>query len=283
MTRIYVGACSWSDHKRFYPDGLPSNQQIAYYAQRFAIVEINSTYYRLMPSSNFALWAKRTPPGFVFDVKAYQQLTFHDRDHPPTEATHQQFGASTQPLRDAGKLGALHFQFPPWFTSSAANLEYLVSLRSLYPGDLLSVEFRHQSWYAEGSYEKALEALREASVGLTVVDEPQVGSGSAPTRLDVTTPALVIVRLHGRNAKTWYGRFATAAERFNYRYSEPELHEWVSQIAALAQAAKAIHVLFNNNYEDYALLNARQLRMLLRRELPQLEVMPSPEEQEGDL
>lgn len=281
MTRIFVGACSWSDHKGFYPDGLPSNQQIAYYAQRFSIVEINSTYYRLMPARNFALWAERTPPGFVFDVKAYQQLTFHDRDHPPTDAAHQQFGASVQPLRDAGKLGALHLQFPPWFTSSAANLEYLLSLRALYPDDPLSVEFRHQSWYAETSYPGTVEALRGASIGLTVVDEPQVGSGSAPTVLEVTNPALVIVRLHGRNAKTWYGRFASAAERFNYLYSEHELHEWVANIAALAAVGPAVHVLFNNNYQDYALVNARQLRMLLRRELPQIEVVASPEEQSG--
>lgn len=277
MARIYVGASSWSDHKHFYPDGLPSNQQISYYAQRFPVVEINSTYYRLMPARNFALWAERTPPGFVFDVKAYQQLTFHDRERPPHEDVHRQFSASVQPLRDAAKLGALHWQFPPWFTASDANRAYLASLRELYPQDLLSVEFRHRSWYQPEEHEATVAALRQAAIGLTVVDEPQVGSGSVPTVLEVTAPALVIVRLHGRNARTWYGRYQTAAERFNYLYSEQELGEWVPKIGALAEAAEAVHVLFNNNYEDYALRNARQLRLLLREGLSH-EVVAAPQE-----
>ncbi len=278
MSRIYVGACSWSDHKGFYPDGLPSNQQIAYYAQRFPVVEINSTYYRLMPTRNFALWAQRTPPGFQFDVKALQQLTFHDRDQPPTSEIHAQFGASVQPLRDAGKLGALHFQFPPWFTASDANRAYLVSLRGLYPDDLLSVEFRHRSWYEQDSLDATVAALRDAAIGLTVVDEPQVGSGSVPTVTTVTTPALAITRLHGRNAKTWYGKFRSAAERFNYLYSEDELREWIANVALLAEVAEVVHVLFNNNYEGYALQNARQMRMLLRQELPGQEVVAAPAE-----
>ncbi len=278
MSRIYVGACSWSDHKGFYPDGLPSNQQIAYYARRFPVVEINSTYYRLMPARNFALWAERTPPGFRFDVKAFQQLTFHDREQPPGEEFHAQFGASVQPLRDAGKLGALHFQFPPWFTAGDAQRAYLVSLRALYPDDLLSVEFRHRSWYEQGSLEETVAALRDASVGLTAVDEPQVGSGSVPTVLEVTASALAIVRLHGRNASTWYGKFRSAAERFNYLYGEDELREWAPHVALLAETAEAVHVLFNNNYGGYALQNARQMRMLLREELPEQEVVAAPEE-----
>ncbi len=115
MTRVYVGTCSWSDHKGFYPQGLPSNQQISYYARHFPIVEINSTYYHMMPKRNFSLWAERTPDGFVFDVKPYRQLTWHDRRNPPDDEVTSVFRESLQPLRDAGKLGAVHFQFPPWF------------------------------------------------------------------------------------------------------------------------------------------------------------------------
>ena len=68
MTRVYVGTCSWADHTNFYPPELPKNQQIIYYSQSFSVVEIDSSFYRLMPARNYQLWAERTPPGFVFDV-----------------------------------------------------------------------------------------------------------------------------------------------------------------------------------------------------------------------
>jgi uncharacterized protein YecE (DUF72 family) len=278
MKRIYIGACSWSDFTHFYPHGLPANQQVSYYAQRFSLVEIDSTYYRIMPERNFTLWAERTPPGFIFDVKAFQQLTFHDREHPPTREVAAQFSASVQPLRDAGKLGALHLQFAPWFTCNAGNLEYILSLRAQYPQDQLSVELRHRSWYGEGEYPRLTAALRSTNVGLTVVDEPQVGSGSVPTVLEVVNPSLTLVRFHGRNAKTWYMRTRTPAERFNYLYSDEELNGWVGNLARLAELAETIHVLFNNNYQDYALENGRQLRSLLRQRLANVQVMAAPEE-----
>ncbi len=279
MSRIYVGTCNWSDHANFYPGGLPSNQQITYYAQRFPVVEIDSTYYRLMPVRNFSLWAERTPEGFIFDVKAFKQLTFHDRKNPPTDEVHGQFSASVQPLRDANKLGALHFQFPPWYMSGERNLDYLRSLRDVYPEDLLSVEFRHRSWYEPESYAGVTAALRESGIGLTVVDEPQIGSGSVPTVAEVTLPALSIVRFHGRNRRMWYARVNTTGERFDYLYNEDELREWVPRVGELAAAADVVHVLFNNNAQDYAVRNARQLRLLLREGLPHLEVVTSPEEE----
>jgi uncharacterized protein YecE (DUF72 family) len=83
MSRIYIGTCNWADHAPFYPPGLPANQQISYYAERFPLVEVNASYYRLMPTRNCALWAERTPSSFVFDVKAFKQLTYHDRGQPP--------------------------------------------------------------------------------------------------------------------------------------------------------------------------------------------------------
>lgn len=281
MSKIYVGTCNWSDHANFYPAGLPSNQQITYYAQRFPVVEIDSTYYRLMPVRNFSLWAERTPEGFVFDVKAFKQLTFHDRKNSPTDEVHRQFSASVQPLRDAGKLAAMHFQFPPWYMSGERNLDYLRSLRDLYADDLLSVEFRHRSWYEPESYAEVTAALRDAGIGLTVVDEPQIGTGSVPTVAEVTLPALSIVRFHGRNRRMWYARVKTTGERFDYLYNEDELREWVPRVGELAAAAGAVHVLFNNNAQDYAVQNGRQLRMLLREGLPDLEVVASPEEAAG--
>lgn len=278
MARIYVGTCSWADPVGFYPPDLPSNQQIAYYARRFPVVEINATYYRLMPARNFALWAERTPPGFVFDVKPYKQLTWHDRERPPDIETAQAFGDSLQPLREAGKLGAIHFQFPPWYVYNPRNLEYIQHLSEPYGGDRLAVEFRHRSWLEGVTLPTVTAALRESGISLTVVDEPQVGSGSVPTVLEVTQPRLAIARFHGRNAKTWYIRAKTTAERFDYLYSEEELRDWTPRLAQLAERADEIHALFNNNAQDYAVQNARQLRLLLREGLLEHEIVASPEE-----
>jgi uncharacterized protein YecE (DUF72 family) len=249
-------------------------QQIGYYAQHFPIVEINSSFYRLMPRRNYALWAERMPDRFLFDCKPFKQLTWHDRKNPPDEETTASYRESLQPLRDAGKLGAVHFQFPPWFQYGPKNLDYIHQVREQFPDDRLSVEFRNRTWL-EGDHLPDLFAdLRAHQVGLTVVDEPQLGSGSVPTVLEVTLPELAIVRFHGRNYRTWYKRVQTTAERFDYCYSEEELREWVPSVRTLAEGAHELHLLFNNNAQDYAVTNARQLTMILRGELG-LEVMPA--------
>jgi uncharacterized protein YecE (DUF72 family) len=273
VTQIYVGTSSWSDHTDFYPEGLPKNQQIRFYAQVFPIVEINSTYYRMMPERNFRLWAERTPPGFVFDVKPFRQLTWHDRKNPPQDEVMDEFRRSMQPLRDAGKLGAVTFQFPPWFTFLPSNVEYIQQARESLPDDRVCVEFRHRSWLDGDHVPHLIETLRDYGVGLTVVDEPQLGSGSVPTVLEVTTPDLSLVRFHGRNYKTWYKKVKRTADRFDYLYSEEELEEWVPNVAKLAGEAQVLHVFFNNNRADYAVRNARQLTALLQDDLRDAEIV----------
>jgi uncharacterized protein YecE (DUF72 family) len=277
MSRVYVGTSSWADHTSFYPEGLPRNQQISFYAMHFPIVEINSTYYRMMPERNFRLWAQRTPPGFLFDVKPYKQLTWHDRKNPPDDDVTEEFRSTMQPLRDAGKLGAVHFQFPPWFTFRPSNVDYIRRVRESFPDDRVSVEFRHRSWLEGDHVPHLVETLRDYGVGLTVVDEPQLGSGSVPTMLQVTTPDLSIVRFHGRNYQTWYKKVKRTADRFDYLYSVEELEEWTPNVAKLAEQAQELHVFFNNNRADYAVRNARQLTKLLQTGLEGAEIMTPPQ------
>jgi uncharacterized protein YecE (DUF72 family) len=281
VKRIYVGTSSWSDHEEFYPPDLPSNQQITFYAQHFAIVEINSTFYRLMPERNFLLWAQRTPPAFLFDVKPYRQLTWHDRKNPPDQHAFEAFGSSLQPLRDAGKLGAVHFQFPPWFKFEADNVAYLKHCRESLPQDRVSVEFRHRSWLEGDHVGHLVDTLSGYEVGLTVVDEPQIGSGTVPTVVAVTTPELSIVRLHGRNAKMWYKRVKRTADRFDYLYTDEELQAWVPNVAQLAEKAREIHIFFNNNQQDYAVRNALQMRDLIQQTLSGAQVVIPAADAEG--
>lgn len=278
MAHILIGACSWTDHAPFYPSTYNSarmrSQRISYYAQFFPLVEVDSTFYAMQPERNFKLWAERTPEHFTFNVKAYGELTWHHRDGDkrvvtPSAETFERFTAMIQPLRDAGKLGAAHFQFPPWFTYGDEQREYLGTLRDFLPDDKLAVEFRHRSWLEPEHRDFTFGLLREHGLSYVMVDEPQIGSGSVPPVVAVTDPRLAMVRFHGRNRRTWYVRdAASSADRFDYLYTKPELAEWVPRVEQIADATAEVHLLTNNNRSNYAIVNAFDLAELLQVPLP---------------
>jgi uncharacterized protein YecE (DUF72 family) len=292
MSRILVGTCNWADHAAFYPKGVKPAERIGYYADYFPIVEVDASFYRIMPPHNYELWAERTPDDFVFNVKAYRTLTRHgerfepgkrhETDAPeldPTDEDFRLFKESIQPLKDAGKLRAVHFQFPPWFKASDRNKQYLDVVREYLPDDLVAVEFRHKSWLEGDQLDRTMAKLAELGLVYTAVDQPQLGSGSIPPVAEVTNPALSIVRFHGRDYKSWYKKDATtSADRFDYLYSKDELAEWVPAIERLAKAANEVHVLMNNNRGNYAVVNARDVQQLLGQQpkLPEIEPSEGP-------
>jgi uncharacterized protein YecE (DUF72 family) len=261
--KILVGTCNWADHTNFYPARLRPNERLAYYAKHFSLVEVDSTFYHLQSAHNFARWAERTPENFVFDVKAYRELTWHDRDKEPSADTFERFGASLRPLQEAGKLRAVLFQFPPWFTNQPKNREYLSTCQEFFPGQTLAVEFRHRSWFTPDDRDETLALLREHQLVHVMVDEPQIGSGSVPRVVAVTSPDLAIVRFHGRNRQTWYARTETSGDRFNYLYQPEELGEWLPSLEQVAAQTSAVHVLLNNNRANYAVRNAKDFQKLL--------------------
>lgn len=270
---IRIGTCAWGDHENFYPAGLKPGDRITYYSRFFPIVEVDSTFYALQPRRNFALWAQRTPPGFVFNVKAYGAMTRHHRQPRPGEedvgAVFKQFAYAIEPLQEAGKLRTLHFQFPPWFTCRPENREWLQFCREFFATSSVAVEFRHRSWFdGEERTAETLRLLETLAAVHVIVDEPQVGTGSIPTIAAVTDRRLAIWRLHGRNARTWYIKGEKSADRFDYLYSRPELAALVDPIRALAAGVDEMHVLFNNNRENYAVRNALDLMELLGQPTP---------------
>ena len=294
--RILVGTCSWTDPTliacgRFYPPGVSSAEaRLRFYARQFPIVEVDSTYYAPPSERNSVLWASRTPEGFVFNVKAYALLTGHParvdrlpgwlRETLPAGALAKKnayckdFGEDTvemlweahrralTPLADAGKLGAVLFQFPPWFVRSAANAAYVRELPRRLPGWALAVEFRGGGWLHDEAAAETLRLLEDAGLVYVSVDEPQGFRSSTPATVAATAP-LAIVRLHGRNAGTWDAKTKVASDRFNYLYSDGELGEWAPRVRELARQTGAVHVLFNNNFEDQGVRNARRMAQLL--------------------
>lgn len=268
IPRIRCGTCAWSDHQRFYPPGLRPNRYLAYYAQHFPLVEVDSSFYHIPPPRHFERWAAATPQGFLFNVKVYRAMTQHDRRREtPNQAAMEElaetFAAAVASLEEAGKLGALHFQFPPWFEFGPAAMEWIRFWRGAYPRALFAVEFRNKSWFEAPNLRRTLGFLEELEAVHVICDEPQLGSGSVPGVLAVTQPDLSIVRFHGRNRRTWYKKVKSTGERFKYRYSRPELEAWLPRIERLAGSAREVHLLMNNNYGDYAVTGAKELMSLL--------------------
>ncbi len=273
---ILAGTCNWADHKDFYPDelmhGRRQRDRLTYYARFFPVVEIDTTFYGIPKPQVVAGWTERTPAGFRFDIKAYRSLTGHEREdgkpRPPTPEEERDFLNALQPLRESGKLAAVCYQFPPWFTNRPDNRDQLLAIRERHPDDIIAVEFRHRSWFDQGALPQTEELLHELDAVFVGVDAPQIGSGTAPPHLAITSPRLCIARFHGRNWRTWYKRTATTAERFDFLYKPAQLQEWVPAIQAASEQGVPVHVLMNNNASNYAVVNAFDMAALLGLPLP---------------
>jgi uncharacterized protein YecE (DUF72 family) len=289
---IRIGTCSWADDaltKHWYPPGVAPRDRLAYYAERFSTVEVDSTYYRVPDERIVRGWAERTPDDFVMHVKAFGLMTRHpvkleqvppelrgglpvDQrgrvDRPPRDARAAVFRAfldALEPLRASGKLGGILFQMPPYVVWKPSSLDYLEWARDQVGADAFLFEPRHASWYAEDVREELLRWLEERRMTWVVVDAPRTGGRNVPETLVATTAPMTYVRFHGRNAATWNVRGGSAAERFDYLYSEEELREWVPPLRELAGAAEEAYAFFNNNNQTNGVAQAPAGALLLRK------------------
>jgi uncharacterized protein YecE (DUF72 family) len=301
---IRVGTASWTDRtliaSGWYPDGVDSAEdRLQYYSSQFNLVEVDSTYYSPPAENTASLWASRTPAGFVFNVKAFSLLTQHptrpgalykdlrsklgeasekknlylrDLDDNVVDEVWERFLAALQPLRDAGKLGALLFQFPQWFPIGKRNREYILRVQERCAPDKICVEFRNKTWLSPENQDETLGFLTDYQVPYVVVDMPQGYASSVPPVVAATSGDLAVVRFHGHSDK-WTSH--DIHERFGYLYTPEEMAEWAPKIERLAtmpvesatpkqpKGTRETHVLMNNCYSDYAQRNAAQLIDLL--------------------
>jgi len=284
---IRVGTASWTDKtllaSGWYPDEAESPaDRLGYYAAQFPLVEVDSTYYTPPNERNSELWVQRTPPPFVFNIKAYSLLTQHptrpgslykdlrpdsakkniylkDVDEKTVDAVWQRFLDALAPLHDAGKLGAILFQFPQWFPIGKRNKHYILECKERCGPMRLCVEFRNKTWLSDDNREETLDFLRDYAVPYVSVDMPQGYPNSVPPVLAATAD-LAVVRFHG-HSKKWESR--DIYERFGYLYSEREIADWAPKLRELSDSTGETHVLFNNCYSNYAQQNAAQLVDLL--------------------
>jgi len=293
MGQIRVGTAGWTDRSLidsgWYPPGTGTpEKRLRYYASQFPLVEVDSAYYALPAEQTAAAWAARTPAGFTFNIKAFSLFTQHptrvrslptdlredagkagkdriylkDVDPQLINEAWDRFLAALEPLRSAGKLGAILLQFPPWFPIGRANKQYIVDCAERVAPDRVCVEFRNRTWMTDENKEETLKFLSDHHLPYVCVDEPQGYPNSIPPVLAATSD-LAVVRLHG-HSEHWDAK--SVQERFRYRYSDQELKTWAGNVKKLAEDADETHVVFNNCYRDYAHVNAQRMESLFGRD-----------------
>ena len=290
MGRIRVGTASWTDKtllaSGWYPNSAnTAEKRLAYYARHFPVVEVDATYYAPPVEQTAALWVQRTPADFTFNIKAFSLLTGHPSKvsalptdlRPETDKKNvypkdlpaqayedlwSRFLSALEPLAEAGKLGVILFQFPPWFTIRRSNKDYLLEVAARCKPMRVAVELRNATWFNGDNQAETLAFLGKHNLPYVSVDMPQGYRSSIPPVLAATSD-LAIVRFHGHSDK-WTSN--DIHEKFGYRYATEELKEWAPKLRELADDTDETYVLMNNCYGDYAQRNASELIELLEAE-----------------
>jgi len=288
--KILVGTASWTDPgfvARWYPKGMRAGERLAWYAQHFELVEVNSTFYSVPDLRMVDRWCTNTPDAFTFDVKLHQLLSRHSTPAkllPPELQSRAQtdskgkakltpelevalleiFLRSMSILQGAGKLGVLLLQLSPAFSPRKHELEELGRLIEVLREHRLAIEFRNRNWAVGEQLRSTIDFLQRHRVIFVNVDAPVAEHFTImPPDLDeVTNSQLAYLRLHGRNAEA-YLKGKTVAARFDYDYNDREIAEVAERSKWFGAEAREVHVVFNNNNLDYAPRAATRLRAAL--------------------
>ncbi|HET9077604.1 MAG TPA: DUF72 domain-containing protein [Acidimicrobiales bacterium] len=290
-SRVFLGTTSWADRGlvqagTFYPrKTMTARARLGFYASRFPLAEVATTY-RFPPTPDLcAQWVERTPPGFVFDIRAWSLFTGaptlpdslwpdlqgavadRHRDRRRLYPTHlpddvldecwDRFTHALRPLRDAGRLGVVVFQYPGWFSPRPEAWAELALMARRMDGFRVAVEMRSPKWLAGDDREPVLEWLEDHGLAYVCVDGPGEGP-RAGCGMVASTADVAVVRFIGRRQvedQPWTSP---------YRYRADELAGWVDRIRALAASSPEVHVLMDNCWGSDAVDNATELFHLLR-------------------
>jgi uncharacterized protein YecE (DUF72 family) len=266
MAKVRIGTCSWADEglvKNWYPPGVRTAEtRLRHYAERFDTVEVDSPFYRLPAQETAARWAERTPEGFVFHAKASKAMTGHEETD-SVERAFAEFRDALSPLEESGKLRGVLLQYHPRVKKSPEALDELRRVPDLLAPLVPLIEFRHRSWMTEDERADTLSFLERHGLSYVSVDSPRTRASNVMPRIAAATHEVAYIRFHGRNWKTWNAKTKTSGERFDWLYSREDLEDWVGSIAKLAEEAREVYAMFNNNRYDYAPRSAQVLRGLL--------------------
>lgn len=197
----------------FYPEDIDNDAMLAFYAGKFATVEINNTFYRLPKEHVLREWAEQVPGEFMFSLKASQRITHFARLKPECASALEFLLKNASVM--GPKLGPILFQLPPHLKKDAERLRTFLSL--LPEGRKFTIEFRHESWFDDETY----DALRARDVAMCMIEQEDF---AAPL---VATASWGYARLH----------------RFDY--TDATLGEWAKKLSA--QPWSDAHVYFKHD------------------------------------
>ena len=262
MIRVGIAGWSYDDWDGIvYPSRRPARfDRLAYMAEFFDVIEINSTFYRIPEPRIVESWARRVEShaNFRFTAKLYQGFT-HKRDELKGDEG-KAFKRAMEPLMSAGILSAVLVQFPYSFRPGPESRETLETISDAFREFPLVAEIRHADWEAS----EFLEFLRERNMGFCNIDQPRVARSIGPT--EIATSRIGYVRLHGRNAANWFKKKDEPSDRYDYLYAEEELVPWAARAGRLAERTADVFIIANNHYRGKGPLAALTLLALLRGE-----------------
>ncbi|MEQ1913010.1 MAG: DUF72 domain-containing protein [Vicinamibacterales bacterium] len=290
MGNLRVGTSGWNYptgrgtwNGVFYPPTRGRSKafdELAFYAEHFDTVEVNSTFYGQPKASVTRSWVERTPHNFEFAVKLYQKFThpkmyegvlrrsLHAPDGhdevvrellAPTAADLDEFRRGIEPLASKGKLGPVLAQFPPSFKNSPVTKDYLTLLLAALGDYSVAVELRHASW--SDGFGETLDVLNATSAAWVQIDEPKFRFSIRQNWLP-NVKGFYYVRLHGRNAAQWWTH-EKAEDRYNYLYTAGELEEFTETADAARRLVKKAYLYTNNHFSAKSVANAAMIKQQL--------------------
>ena len=284
MSLVRVGTSGWSYPSGkgtwngvFYPvpPGVKKKSgfnELAFYAEHFDTVEVNSSFYRIPTPQTTKGWAERTPAKFEFALKLYQKFTHPEMFTKATGADATDLGSkdvdevrrALDPLAASGKLGPLLAQFPASFKNEPNSRGYLEWLLEAFKDYAVAIELRHRSFSDDP--EGTLSLLGEYGAAWVQIDEPKFRFSIRQNRLP-NVRTFYYMRLHGRNAAEWWSH-ENSEDRYNYLYSAEELKPIVEAAEQASRDVKKSYVYANNHFSAKSVANAVQIKKQLGQELP---------------
>lgn len=259
--KLWIGTAGWQYddwYGVFFPATRPAKfQPLRYLARYFNAVEVNASFYRILTPRATAGWLAHVPDEFRFTMKLFRGFT-HERETYPPPAERDACIASMTPLRDAQRLGPLLIQFPWSFRFTPGNVARIERIAADFSDFSRFIEVRHASWIRP----EGLAAIRKCG-GFCNIDQPALRDCIGPTA--EVANRTTYVRLHGRNAANWFREDQPGYERYNYLYTETEIHEWVQRLRGIEPEVDEQYIIANNHYRGQAPANAIELRSLLEQ------------------
>ena len=238
----YIGCSGFHyDHwkKDFYPEDLPKEKWLEYYADHFNTVEINNTFYNMPEVNDIKTWRDQTPDDFRFTVKANRYFT-----HMKKLKMDREFSDSLQDFQDTlhefgDKLGCVLWQIPENLHKDVSKLDSFSEALDMSMNHVL--EFRHKSWFTKKIY----NLMEDNELSFCILSAP----GDLPDDI-ITTSKTAYARFHG--AKEWY----------EYHYSDKELESWKKRLQE-PDGIDELYIYFNNDPNAWSVENATRFKSML--------------------